>query len=179
MKVLLLTLALVFAQSQTTAATDENRELPIHIDAGTSRYEPGKDDEPGKIVFSKDVEVKQGSATASADVLTALVDAVTRQISSAVAEGNVRVKEANRIAVANRAEFVRADNTIVLTGAARLWDKGNLVEGKKIVFYLESGTVDCHECTLILDPDEIDKTLDTMPEKKSKSKGKDSESGSR
>lgn len=139
------------------------RELPIHVDGGSFRYEPS-DDGSKKLVFSRGVNVRQGKATASADLVTARLDSETRQITGAIAEGNVQVKEANRVAVANRAEFVRASSTIVLTGSARLWDQGNLVEGKRIVFNLETGTVDCVECTLVLDPDEVTDTMKDIPQ---------------
>lgn len=139
-----------------------SRELPIHIDGGSFQYRPQKDG-PGQIVFTRGVEAKQGTATAKARTMTATVDTVSREITGAVAQGDVRVREGNRVAVADKAEFIRKSSSIVLTGSARLWEEGNLVEGKRIVFNLETGTVDCEACTLILDPDEIRDTLKGVP----------------
>ena len=66
------TLIMLALLAQAAAASEPSRDLPIHIKGGTFKYEPVKEG-PGKIVFSKGVEVKQGTAEASAERLTALL----------------------------------------------------------------------------------------------------------
>ena len=172
MKLFVLAFLVLFAQG--AASSDVSRDLPIHIKGGTFKYTPAKNG-PGKILFSNGVEIKQGTAEASADRLTALLDPETKQVSAAIAEGNVRVREANRVAVAQRAEFIRGSGTIILTGAARLWEKGNLVEGRQIIFNLEDGTVDCLDCTLVLEPERLGETLGNIPGSQGKKKTGDGE----
>ncbi len=96
------------------------------------------DQSSGEVLFSGDVVAKRGSMTVYADQLT-LVFIETeneRKIERLEAEGAVRVIDGDRVATANRLDYLQAEEKMTLTGDAMIHQGGNQVAGDEIVLFL-------------------------------------------
>jgi lipopolysaccharide export system protein LptA len=89
-----------------------------------------------RLTISYDPEaVKRGTASASARPREGTNDAA--RIREVVAEGNVRIRQRERLAEGGRAVFDQATQTIVLSNGAVLHDGPNKVTGERVVVYLQ------------------------------------------
>jgi lipopolysaccharide export system protein LptA len=80
---------------------------------------------------------KQGDVTIHGDRLRIFTAAGGSDVERIVAEGNVRIEQGQRLATSGRAEYLRAEERIVLTGAPRVSEGQNVVEGQEIVLFLK------------------------------------------
>lgn len=107
------------------------------------------DDKRGVFVFRGDVMAKQDNATIYSDQLDVHYthntteeseDAVdktrSRNIEKIVALGSVRIVQEGRTATGERAEYVYADGSVILTGSPTVVQGDNTIAGKKITVYL-------------------------------------------
>jgi len=108
------------------------------------------DDKSGVFVFRGDVVAKQDSATIYSEQLdvyytqkkSALADdgsddTQSRSIEKIVARGSVRIVQKERIATGERAEYVYADGSVVLTGSPTVVQGDNTIAGERITVYLD------------------------------------------
>ena len=129
-----------------------SRKDPIQVDADALEL----DYKGSTIVYRGSVNLRQGDVTLTSDRLTISYDpdAVKRGSESAsvkpregtndaarirevVAEGNVRIRQRERLAEGGRAVFDQAKQTIVLSNGAVLHDGPNQVTGERVVVYLQ------------------------------------------
>jgi lipopolysaccharide export system protein LptA len=61
----------------------------------------------------------------------------TERIKQIVAEGNVKIRQGNRLAEGRRAVFDQAKQTVVLSDGAVLHDGPNQVAGERVIVYLQ------------------------------------------
>jgi lipopolysaccharide export system protein LptA len=114
--------------SPGTAASRE----PVEITA--DRLEA---DEAAKtLLFIGHTMAKQGDVTIRGDRLTIHTAAGGGDVERIVAEGNVRIEQGQRLATSGRADYLRAEERIVLTGSPRVSEGANSVKGQEIVLYL-------------------------------------------
>ncbi len=96
------------------------------------------DQQSGKVHFSGKVIGKRGGMTIYADQLTLFfveLDGI-RKIERLEAEGSVRVVDGERIATAQKLEYLQATEKMILSGDAEVHQGGNLVAGDEIVLFI-------------------------------------------
>ena len=127
---LLLLAAAALAAPATPFATASREPVEITAD----RLEA---DEAAKtLVFIGHAVAQQGDVTIRGDRLTIFTAAGGNDVERIVAEGSVRIEQGQRLATSGRAEFLRAEERIVLTGSPRVSEGANSVKGQEIVLYL-------------------------------------------
>lgn len=117
---------------------------PIHVEADlmVSRQKDNA------VIFTGDVEAKQGRLTIFADEMTVHHDSRAAadtapgspQIRKLVAEGNVKIVQGSLVATGNRMEFFSEQRKVLLTGNAKVWQDNNLVTGEKVELDLATET---------------------------------------
>ncbi|MFZ5758024.1 MAG: lipopolysaccharide transport periplasmic protein LptA [Thermodesulfobacteriota bacterium] len=118
---------------------------PIHVEADlmVSRQKDNA------VVFTGDVEAKQGRLTIFADEMTVHHDSRagtgtaasgSPQIRKLVAEGNVKIVQDSLVATGDRMEFFSEQRKVLLTGNAKVWQDNNLVTGEKVELDLATET---------------------------------------
>lgn len=125
------------AENTNTSSTLQTRAGTITITAEQMSFSRTE----GRILFSGNVKVVKNGYTMQADQVTVTLDDgedthSSRNIRSMVARHNVRFTFGDRIATAGRAEYDPKAETVVLTEAPRVEDKGMEVTGKRIIIDL-------------------------------------------
>ena len=137
MRVFLLVCSLIwFTAVSAFAATEvaHNADQPIHV---TSQRLEANDAE-GYFVFSGQVQAQQGDVTIYAQQLTVYyVEGQKKQVERVVAENDVRIVQTNRVATGQKAVFWQKEGRVELTGNPRVVQGDNVVEGEKILVYLD------------------------------------------
>ena len=97
------------------------------------------DNKNSVIIFSGNVVAKQGNMTIYADAARVYYEKKEEgnEIREIVATGNVKIQEADRLAVAQNAVFMNSEQKIVLTGQPKVWQGKDMVSGEKITILLE------------------------------------------
>ncbi len=123
-----------------------NQDVPIHIEADRMESNSSKN----VVVFTGNVETKQGDLVINADRMTVYYRKSTgknkfssgnsQKIEKIVADGNVRIARGEMSAAGDRAEFRASDNKVKLIGNTRVWQGNNLVTGNMIEIDLDTGT---------------------------------------
>lgn len=111
-------------------------------------------------VFRGNVIAKQGDVRLMANQIEAEYSKVANGIVKAIAQGQVTVTSGAKVGKAARAEFNNDQRTIVLSGEPRLWEEGTVLEGRELVFHVDDGRVECFECSLVVDPSQIQEMTD-------------------
>lgn len=110
-----------------------NSREPVEISA--DRLEA--DDVAKSLVFIGHAVAKQGDITINGDRLTIYYAAQGGDVDRIIAEGGVRIVQGNRLATGNRAEYFRAEERMVLTGAPKVSEGANSVQGHTITLLLK------------------------------------------
>lgn len=126
-----------------------SRKEPIQIKSDSLEL----DYKGSTLVYRGNVQVTQGDVTLASDRLLITYDrptagaptpgadaprgGVVDRIKEIVAEGNVRIRQNDRVAEGRRAVFDQAKQTIVLSDGAVLHEGPNQVAGDRIVVYLK------------------------------------------
>lgn len=129
---------------------------PIDIDADV--FEADGREKRG--VFRGNVIARQGDVTIRAERIEARYSRQANAITTAAADGGVTVTSGGKVGKASRAEFDNARRTVILTGDPRLWEEGTVLEGRRIVFHVDDGRVECFECSVDVDPARIQEMTD-------------------
>ena len=89
-------------------------------------------------LFEHEVHIRRCDMTILCDNLQVMNDAKGKQVERAIATGHVRMQQGTRRVVAERAEYVAAEERLVLTGNPRIWDARGQdeVTGEEIVILL-------------------------------------------
>jgi len=123
-RIFLFTLAVV-----SVAATPA--DVPLDIEAGHLEVLPGQ----GEARFSMGVVVRQANFTLRCASIVARYDKKNR-VETLEASGDVRVEADGWSAVAERARYERATETLSLTGQPTLSREKDVLHGERIVFWL-------------------------------------------
>ena len=127
---LLMTNPVLAVEEQSPAAADG----PIEV----TSQQMEADQQSGRVHFSGKVVGKRGDMTIYADQLTLFfveIDAV-RKVERLEAQGSVRVVDGERIATAQKLEYLQATEKMILSGDAEVHQGGNLVAGDEIVLFI-------------------------------------------
>ncbi len=135
------------------------RDEPISITA--DRLE-ARDGDTRQLAFRRNVRVRQGALTLSAQVLEARYPEGDRQPEQLWARGDVRIREGARRAHCREAHYDRPGQRIVCRGApAELWDGEDHLTGGEVVFDLARRSVRVEQGTeLVIHRDLIEAGAD-------------------
>lgn len=129
---------------------DHSTTAPIQIEA--DRMETSQDQ--SVILFSGHVQASQDALVINADEMTVRyaggeigqntaagpdAQALTQQIESIDAQGNVKIVQGKIVATGNKMEFDAAKRMVTLSENAKAWQDQNMVSGEKIILYLDEG----------------------------------------
>jgi lipopolysaccharide export system protein LptA len=106
---------------------------PITIHAGTLEVDYKKN----RIFYKGGVEAVQGNITILSDTLTAEYAEGFKQLKEAIAEGHVRIKQAERVASSGKAVFDQTRGAVVMTENPIVRQGSSEVSGEKITFFLD------------------------------------------
>ena len=124
-------LVLIGATSDDMRPDKKNRE-PLVITADRMDAEQLGE----KVTFSGNVTLKREGMILSSDLMTVLYDTGTKNVREVEAQGSVVVRKEDRVGLSNRALYDRREETIVLTGNARIIENENEFGGEKITLFI-------------------------------------------
>jgi len=127
---LLATSAVSAAESPALDAYDST--LPINVSA--DRLDA--DDVARQVTFLGNVVARQGDVVIYAARMTLFYASENREIDRVEAEGDVRIVQGARVATGQKGVLYREEGRVVLTGAARVHQGEDFVEGDEIVVLL-------------------------------------------
>jgi lipopolysaccharide export system protein LptA len=128
---LIVALFLIAAKSDS-AQIDEKTGEPLVITSNQMEAEKLGD----KIMFTGDVVLKKEGMTLSSDIMIVYYDTGSKNIREVEAHGNVVVRKEGRVALSNDALYSQAEETIVLTGNASIFENENRIGGEKITLFM-------------------------------------------
>ena len=112
---------------------DWNRNAPVDIQS----EEMTVDFEKNKIVFKGDVKVLQSDFSLTAGEVTAMFGDSADDIKRIIAQGDVKIQKADKMAWGEQAVYDGEGATILLTGAPVLKQGRNFIKGEEIQFSLD------------------------------------------
>jgi lipopolysaccharide export system protein LptA len=126
------------------------KEMIVHCDVMTVYYReveapPEAEGSSGGAAESPAGEAAPADPEAAADAEEnpdAAPEGNTRtEVVRIIAEGNVKITQEDRVALANKAvyEAQAVPRSVVLTGEPRVWRKKDFLTGRRITFYLDDG----------------------------------------
>lgn len=115
-------------------------DKPFHIRSERLKA----DNQSGILVFSGNVEVRQGNMILTADMIETRFDPDNRELCRIIAQGNVRMSQNDWIGVGEHADYDVAIDRVVMTGSPRIWQGEDQIEGKKIIFDLSRDRFEVH-----------------------------------
>ncbi len=101
--------------------------------------------------FSGAVEVTQGTLVLLCEELLVRYDEASDGVRGVVASGTVEIRQGDRLARGERAEFDRATGTVVLTGQPYLEQGKVHLRGSVIRFYVDGGEITCEGCQAVFE----------------------------
>jgi len=113
--------------SQSSEATEIKADEAEIIDRSEGR----------RLVFRRDVWVRQGDVTLRSDWLEAIYDRGASDPKRLVARGSVKVDQGDRQAQCDEATYLRLEQTLTCVGHAELVQGCDIVRGERIEFDLE------------------------------------------
>ncbi|MBI3325305.1 MAG: lipopolysaccharide transport periplasmic protein LptA [Nitrospinae bacterium] len=120
----------ISAASPAPAPVDKNSPVEVTAERMIS------DTHADRIIFSGNVEVRQGELLVRADRLEVTQERQSKQVSQMVATGHVHIVKGEQAATADRATFLGSEQKVVLTGNPHAWEVGSEVWGEEMVFLL-------------------------------------------
>ena len=109
------------------------RGQPVEVDAD----QLVSNQKQGLVVFTGNVVARHNNSTQYADRMEVYLDDKGDKVTRTVSTGGVRIITRDcRTGTANRAEYYDAEQRVVLTGDARVWQDENVVTGERITILL-------------------------------------------
>lgn len=105
-------------------------------------------------IFEEKVRVVRCTMTILSDRLQVINDASDKNVERIIATGHVQFQQGQRSAAAERAEYVEAQQKLVLTGDPRVWDTEarDEVRGEEIVLFLQDEKVQVKRARVLFHP---------------------------
>ena len=151
-KIILLLMIFLLPCSQAWAIMDLNNDTPIHVSAGKMVSH----DKEKVIVFSDNVQAKQGDLIINSQVMTIYHDgkkqnntikthspsqqSTANQIEKIIATGNVEIIQEGFVATGDKVEYLASEEKIILTGHAKIIQDNNMITGYRVEMNLAKGT---------------------------------------
>ena len=128
-------LSAVSALAQETASPEFASDAPIEITSQRLRAQS----EPRLVTFIGEVVARQDDLVIYADRLQVLFVGEQEQIDNLEATGNVRIVQGDNIATGEKAVYQRREGVVTLSGAPRVRQGQDFVEGDEVIVYLDEG----------------------------------------
>lgn len=133
-------------------------EAPIHIESNRMT----STEKSNSVVFSGDVDAKQGDVRIRADEMTVFYHELdsgpkggkdkdkkkpaaqgekktTQQVEKLICVGNVEVSRGEWLGTGKKMVYLSKERQVILTDNAKAWQGQNMVSGDKIIYYLDEG----------------------------------------
>jgi lipopolysaccharide export system protein LptA len=133
-------------------------EAPIHVEANKMT----STEKSNSVVFSGDVDAKQGDVRIRADEMTVFYHDIessdgkgkekdkkkaaqpaekktTQQVEKLICIGNVEVTRGEWLGTGKKMVYLSKERQVILTDNAKAWQGQNMVSGDKIIYYLDEG----------------------------------------
>jgi len=94
------------------------------------------DQQKGQAIFTGKVIARQDKMTLQADTMTILFIEKENNVKEIIANGSVTINLDKKRATCETAHFYTADSKVILTGKPLLREGKNVIEGEKIIFFL-------------------------------------------
>ena len=117
------------------------------------------------VTFSGHVNAVQADAILTSDTLTVNYLKDFNQVTSMVADGNVRISQGTRFATGDHGVLDQTKHTVTLTGSPVVHDGEDQVSGSRITCHLDTGKCDVEGARAVFFPQE-QKTRDNKDNKK-------------
>ena len=127
-----LIILLLAAPLFSAAPTFNASKAPIDISANRLDIDQKK----GQAIFKGAVVARQEKMTLQADTVTILFSEKENEVKEIIASGSVTIDLGKKRATCKTAHFYTADNKVILTGKPLLKEGKNVIEGEKIIFFL-------------------------------------------
>jgi lipopolysaccharide export system protein LptA len=134
-------LSLFLARTPLWAA----EETPIQIEANHMLSV----EKTNNVQFSGDVDAKQGDVRIRCDEMTVYYTQVekltgksenkSQQVEKLFCDGNVEVTKGEWLGSSQKMLYIKKVRQVILTGKAKAWQGQNVVNGEKIIYYLDEG----------------------------------------
>ncbi|MDK9705487.1 MAG: lipopolysaccharide transport periplasmic protein LptA [Desulforhopalus sp.] len=134
-------------------------DAPIHIESNRMT----STEKSNSVVFSGDVDAKQGDVRIRADEMTVFYNTLessakqpapkdkkkpaapqaekktSQQVEKLICTGNVEVSRGEWLGTAKKMLYLSKERQVILTENAKAWQGQNMVSGEKIIYYLDEG----------------------------------------
>jgi lipopolysaccharide export system protein LptA len=121
------------AQTAPKSAPASGKGQPVTVDAD----QLVSDQKQGLVIFTGNVVARHNNSTQYADRMEVYLDEKGDKVMRTVSTGGVRIITRDcRTGTAQRAEYYDAEQRVVLTGDARVWQEENVVTGERITIFL-------------------------------------------
>lgn len=121
-------------------------KAPIHIEADHMT----STEKSGTVVFTGDVDAKQGDVRIRADKMTVYYTKpdkkkkktgpkITQQVRKLICTGNVEVTRGDWLGTGKKMIYLSKERQVILVDNAKAWQGQNMVSGSKIIYYLDEG----------------------------------------
>lgn len=145
--ILTITLYLLALCPQAFAVMDFNSDTPIYVSANKMVSH----DKEKAVVFTGNVQAKQGDMIINAETMTIYHRATKQPASTAdktesqkiykiIATGKVEIIQEGFVATGDRVEYVASTEIVTLTGNAKIIQDNNMVTGHQVAMDLAKGT---------------------------------------
>ncbi len=120
------------------------KEEPINIAADHMTAT----EKTNSVVFSGNVDASQGDVKIRAEKMevfysTAKKSAKTKkakqQVEKMICTGDVEITKGKWLGTADRMDYLERKRKVILSGNAKAWQDKNMVNGSKIIYYLDEG----------------------------------------
>jgi lipopolysaccharide export system protein LptA len=132
----------------TPAVESQTSSLPITITSQDASFSA----QSNTIQFHREVNVKRNDANLSAQELDVFLEKELNKIKKIVASDQVKITQKDKEISAEQGTFFEEGKKIVLTGNPVSRQGENVMSGEKIVYYLDSETVEVKKARTILHP---------------------------
>ncbi len=145
--ILAITLYFLALCPQALAVMDFNSDTPIYVSANKMVSH----DKEKAVVFTGNVQAKQGDMIINAEMMT-IYHGATKQpattanktastkIDKIIATGNVEIIQEGFVATGDRVEYLASTEIVTLTGNAKIIQDNNMVTGHQVAMDLAKGT---------------------------------------
>ncbi len=120
-------------------------ESPIQIEADTMT----STEKDNSVVFTGNVDAKQADVRIRSDKMTVHYtqadtktkgpSTATQQVNKLICDGNVEITRGEWLGTSKHMVYLSKERQVILTGNAKAWQGQNMVNGDKIIYYLDEG----------------------------------------
>ncbi len=120
------------------------KEQPINIAADRMTAT----EKTNSVVFSGNVDASQGDVRVRADRMevfystekkSATEKKTQQQVEKMICTGAVEITRGKWLGTADRLDYLEQKRKVILSGNARAWQDKNMINGSKIIYYLDEG----------------------------------------